>query len=300
MQTTTARRGLDWVMAGLLLVIPAAFLHSNFKNPGSLNVLDRVVLKVSSPLQGAVAWAIDGVGGVWNRYVWLVDVQEENDELRRENERLRRELAATRRAAGEQKQLEALVDLRRTLPAETVGARVVAAGMNPWFRVSRITLDRGDGEVKAGMPVLGADGVVGRIQRVYGRHADVLLAVDPQSSIDVVVQGSGSRGVLKGLGGENGYRCKIDYLGRGEEVKEGDYVVTSGLGGAFPPDRNVGRVKRVTKVEYGLYQEVEVEPTVDFSRLGAVLVVLAPPPPPDPSAKQKKTPEAAFGVRPYK
>jgi len=71
---------------------------------------------------------------------------------------------------------------------------VIAVGVNPYFRVTRITLDRGQGRVKPGMPVLAAAGAVGRVRRVYGDYADVLLAVDPQSSIDVVVPAPAAAG----------------------------------------------------------------------------------------------------------
>ncbi|MBI4510584.1 MAG: rod shape-determining protein MreC [Deltaproteobacteria bacterium] len=296
--TTVTRRALEYVATGLLLVVPLVILQANFKHPERQNALDRGVLAVSAPLQRAMSWVIEGIGEAWSGYVWLVDVEEENSELRRENDRLRRELAERTRLASDALRLEQLVGLKARIPADTVGARVVAAGTNPFFRVVRITLDRGEREIKPGMPVLAPDGVVGRIQRIHGSYADVLLAVDPQSSIDVVMARTGGRGVLKGLGGESSYGCKIDYLERTEEVKEGDLVLTSGLGGIFPRDVPLGRIKKVTKAEYGLYQEVEVEPSVDFSRLSHVLVILAPPPPPDPSAKMKKSPEAAFGVKP--
>jgi rod shape-determining protein MreC len=147
------------------------------------------------------------------------------------------------------------------------------------------------------MAVLAPEGVVGRVQRVVGSTADVLLANDPQSSIDVVVQRTGSRGVLRGTGSGGGF--KVDYLLASEEVKTGDVLVTSGLGGIFPRDIPVGRIARVVpSVEGGLYHEVEVEAAVDFARLSHVLIILAPPPPPDPSAKAKKSAEPAFGMAP--
>jgi rod shape-determining protein MreC len=297
---TTSRRVVDYLVAAVLLVFPGAILHASFKDPGHLNGIDRAVLRVSAPLQRGASWVIDGIGGAWNRYVWLVDVEDENHELRRANEALRYELDEAKRQASQSARLEALADLRAQVPAETVGARVVAVGLNPYFRVSRLTLDRGQGDVKPGMPVVAPAGVVGRIQRVYGAYADVLLAVDPQLSIDVVVPRTGGRGVLKGLGGDNAYACKIDYLVRSEEIKEGDLIVTSGLGAVFPRDVPVGRVRKITRNSYGLYQEVEVAPAVEFSRLSHVLVIVAPSPPPDPLAPGKKAPQAAFGLTPYR
>ncbi len=90
------------------------------------------------------------------------------------------------------------------------------------------------------MPVLTPDGVIGRINRVAGQTSDILLAVDPRSSIDVFIPRTGGRGILRGKAGENGYRSTIEYLVRGEQAREGDLVVTSGLGGAFPRDLAVG------------------------------------------------------------
>jgi rod shape-determining protein MreC len=294
-----SRRILDYVIAAVLLAVPVLFLSANLKHRARLSGVDRAVLAVSAPLQRGVAWVIDGVGGLVARYVWLVDVEDENRELRQENQRLRDELAEARRAADAGRAVEALLALKQTIGGPTIAARVVASSTTPYFRVTRIVLDRGAGEVAPGMPVIAPAGVVGRIQRVHGGYADVVLAVDPQSAIDILVPRTQSRGVLRGLGGDNAYACRIEYLLRSDEVQTGDLVVTSGLGGVFPRDVPVGRVRAIEKSEYGLYQEVEVEPTVDFADLSAVVVLLSPPPPPDPAAGGR-SPEPAFGVVPYR
>lgn len=294
------RKIVDFIVSAVLLAIPLAFLHANFRSPSRVNAFDRGVLTVSAPLQRGAAWAIDGVGAFVHRYVMLVDVAEENDELRRENQRLRTELAQATRVAKSATDLEGLLELRSRAEVPTVTARVVASGTSPYFRVTRIVLDRGAGEVAPGMPVIAPDGIVGRIHRVYGNYADVTLAVDPESAVDIIVPRTGSRGVLRGVGAENAYSCKISYLLRNEEVAPDDVVVTSGLGGVFPRDVPVGRVRRIVKSEYGMYQDVEVAPAVDFAHLSAVVVLLSSTPPADPGAGRegKGPPERAFGVLP--
>jgi rod shape-determining protein MreC len=149
------------------------------------------------------------------------------------------------------------------------------------------------------MPVITPDGVVGRINRTTGDTSDILLSVDPRSAIDVVLPRSGGRGILRGKPGENGYRCAIEYLMQGEQAKEGDAVVTSGLGG-FPRDLPVGKVTRVARNAAGQSQELEVSPDVDFARLSEVLVVVAPPPPADPEAGAHKTPVPSHGLGVYR
>jgi rod shape-determining protein MreC len=216
-----------------------------------------------------------GVGRGWSRYVALVHVKQDNARLAEENARLRTELSQAKQAAARGGELEKLLDLRGELTAETLTARVIGVETSPFFRVVRVKLDRGAPELRPGMAVLAAAGVVGRVQRVFGRYSDVLLAADPKSSIDVVVPRTGGRGVLKGIPGANRYRTRIEYLERKDEVAIGDLVVTSGLGGTFPRDVPVGRVVRVAKKDFGLYQEADVEPVVDFSKLNEVLIAVS-------------------------
>jgi len=271
-------------MVAVMLVLALVALRISAKNPGELSTLDRGILGVVAPAQAALSTVARAIGSVIGRYAELTHVRTENDRLRSENTRLRAELMQTKRVAAESGRYQVLLGLKDTTPAETLAARVISIDASPYFRVARVELDRGEGLVRRGMPVLTPDGVVGRINRVAGQTSDILLAVDPRSSIDVFLPRTGGRGVLRGKAGENGYRCAVEYLMRGEQVREGDLVVTSGLGGAFPRDLAVGKVTRVVPNPSGLYQEVEVTPDVDFARLSEVLVVVAPPPAADPDA----------------
>jgi len=282
------------VAATLLAAIIA--LRMSARNPGDLSALDRGILAVVSPAQGAMSFIARAITGVAGRYVELTHVRAENDTLVRENKRLRAELSEMRRLAEDSSRYQRLLGLRDVTPAETIAARVVAIDASPYFRVARVEIDRGDGTVRRGMPVLTSEGVVGRINRTSGKSSDVTLLVDPRSAIDVLVPRTGGRGILRGKSGENGYRCSIEYLARGEPVKEGDAVVTSGVGGAFPRNLAVGHVTRIIPGAVGLYQDVEVTPDVDFARLTDVLVVVAPPPAPDPEPSSHHTPGRGMAV----
>jgi rod shape-determining protein MreC len=276
---TLTRRARELVIVATLLAIPVLFLRANLaassgEGAEHLNALDRAILRVSAPLQAGLTAIARGIGNAWSKYIALVHLKEDNARLADENARLRAELAAAKNGAARAGELEKLLGLRATLQFDTVAARIIAVETSAFFRVVRVKLDRGDAEVKPGMAVLSSAGVVGRVQRVFGGWADVLLAADPKSSIDVVVARTGGRGVLKGIAGSDRYRTRIEYLERKDEAAVGDLVVTSGLGGTFPRDLPVGQIVKVDKRGFGLYQDAEVQPVVDFGKLRDVLVVV--------------------------
>jgi rod shape-determining protein MreC len=274
---TLPRRARELVIVAVLLALPVLLLRASLRDPSKLSVVDRGLLRAAAPLQNGLASVFGGIANTWRRYVALWHVSDENVKLRDDNARLRAEVERLQHEAAHVAELEDLIKLRKEVKAETVSARIIGAETSSFFRIVRVRLDRGDLEIKPGMPVLAAAGVVGRVERVFGPYSDVVLASDPKSAIDVVVPRTGGRGVLKGMPGAPGrYRARIDYLLRQDEVAENDTVVTSGIGG-FPRNLPVGKVVKVAKRDFGLYQEAEVEPAVEFGKLREVLIVVAPP-----------------------
>ena len=296
---TLRRRLVDWSLTGMLVLLPALVLRASLAR-SEPSTLDSALLRITAPLEAGVSWIVEGIGGLWGRYVALVDTESENRELRADNDKLRRELATMTRRAYDVEALEDLAMVKRRTPADTLGARVIGAPLSPQFRVLRIRIDRGERDVAPGMPVISGTGPVGRIDKVYGDYADVVLVSDPSSSIEVVIPRTGGRGMLTGLGKPDAYTCTIGWLEKQNDpqakVEVGDEIVTSGLGASFPPGLVVGKVTKVAHDD-GMFQRVEVEPAVDVSRVRAVEVLLAPPPPPDPDAAQKRKSEPAFGGR---
>jgi rod shape-determining protein MreC len=270
---TLTRRARELVIVATLLALPVLFLRANLAASDHLNVVDRAILRISAPLQAGLTGVARGAGNVWTRYIALVHVKQDNARLADENARLRAELAASKSGAARASDLERLLGLRASLQFDTLAAHIIGVETSAFFRVVRVRLDRGGDEIKPGMAVLASAGVVGRVARVFGPYCDVLLAADPKSSIDIVVARTGGRGVLKGIAGSDRYRTRIEYLERRDEAAEGDVVVTSGVG-TFPRDIPVGQIVKVQKRGFGLYQDVEVQPVVDFGKLRDVLIVV--------------------------
>ncbi len=270
------RRFRDAAVCVVLLALPFFFLRANLREPAKANVVDRAVLQVSAPIQYVATQLAIGVSGWWQEYVYLIEVKRDNDRLREENARLRESAFKLRAEAAENRRLRKLLHLRDALKGTLLSAQVIGKEVSPYFRVNRLRLDRGERDrIKPGMPVLTADGLVGQVRRAWGRYADVLLVADKTSAIDVVVQRTGARGMLKGTGSQEHYACRLEHLSREDDVKVGDLIVTSGLGQRFPESILVGQIHEIKRKEFGLYQEATVTPAVNFSRLEEVLVLTA-------------------------
>jgi rod shape-determining protein MreC len=281
-----------------VLLMAALMLRTSARNPGNLGPIDRTLLATFTPVQRLLVGSARAVTGFAKNTFDLAHSRGETESLRLQNLDLRGQLLQARRAADEAGRLQKLIGLRDGTTEATLAGRVIAIDASPRFRVARITIDRGAGLVRRGMPVITPAGVVGRIDAVSPGSSSVQLAVDPQSAIDVVIPRTGGRGLLVGKLGENGYRCEVQYLSRAEEPLAGDQVVTSGLGG-FPRDLPVGIIARVGRKTPGLFQEVEVTPAVDFVRLAEVLVVVAPPTVAEPDPPRERALRPTRGLVPY-
>lgn len=216
------------------------------------------------------------VGGVTQKLRDLMNVREENERLRAELNRLQDEHARLVGVMQENSRLRALLGLRESLPtAELLPARVIARDTTRYFRVISLRLSADDPRIEVGQPVLSSAGLVGSVSEINGPFVNVTLTVDPRSSVDVVVQRNRARGIVQGIGYDNTYVSRVSYLLRREEVRVGDLVVTSGVGGSYPPDLVVGRIAAVERGQQGLFQEVRVEPAVDLGRLEEVFILLS-------------------------
>lgn len=261
-----------------LVIVPVVFLRANLQDPSNLSWVDRVIIQISYPVQYVAEWAADAATSVVEDYVYLVDVKSDNDHLRAENDRLRREMRVLRADAQRTHQLESLLGLREQVATETRTARVIARDISPSFRVVRLSIDQGEkAGLRAGMPVVANEGLVGQVRGVSGGTADVLLTVDPESHVDVVVGERRARGRLEGLGERDRYLCRIQFDRPDDEVAIGDEVFTSGLGKKFPAQILIGYISKISDQELGLHQEGEVTPSVDFTRLEEVLILTSGP-----------------------
>ncbi len=127
------------------------------------------------------------------------------------------------------------------------------------------------------MPVVNADGLIGKTIFVTAGEARVLLLTDPNCKVSALLQDSREPGIVAGTDNAlaGGPRCQMTFVDRKAVTKEGESVITSGLGSVFPKGILIGSVKRAQiNPQTGMYQDIEVNPAVDFYRLEDVEVIL--------------------------
>lgn len=287
------QRYRDVVIVVLALAVPFWFLRASMRDPRQqASGPDRIIVQVATPIQAAAATLARGVSNLWGDYVYLVDVKKDNAALSSQNARLRDRLSHLESLEAENKRLKRLLELKQTIPDEVVSAVVIGKNTNPYFRVVRVTLDKSKGNVGKNLPVISPDGVVGTtIHAAAGDAVDVRLVADAGSGVDVIVERTGARGYASGTGDEGEYACSVQYVQRTDEVEVGDLMVTSGVGARFPKGIPVCAVSKVVKRDFGIYQQVICTPTVDFSRLEEVLVVLSTKPDPTPTTDATASPK---------
>ncbi len=194
-------------------------------------------------------------------------------ELTLENSKLKEERS-------ENSRLRALLEFRSELRYQVIPGEVVAAEPNrPPGRGSVIINKGQDQGIKRNMPVVNLHGLVGKIQQVFPHRSSVQLMPDPNFRVSALDQRSRVFGIIKPHSGP-GLILKLDNVPSGEDVRTGDEVVSSGLGGIFPAGIRIGVVSGVEEQTLskaspysGVFKEIKVKPSVDFSSLEELFIL---------------------------
>ena len=212
--------------------------------------------------------------------------------LTEQNQRLREDLLLANArlnhmaAVAEQNQrLKGLLDTQHSLGLNVQLARVVGVDLGAWQQRLVLNLGARDG-VKPGQPVIDAHGVMGQVVEVLPTTSVVMLVTDPSHAIPVVVERTGLRTVAYGARDGNG--MVLPNIPLAADVRAGDRLLTSGLGGRFPPGFPVGKVVSVAPGASGMFRAAQVQPAADIDRSDDVLLLHdqaepdGPPPPAPP------------------
>ena len=258
---------LAFVMALLLLGFALDQL-------GYMTTVRSVFQIIVQPVQQGLSLVTTQADDVLSRQENIRQMQADNAFLKAEVDRLLIENIQLREIERENLQLRELLNFVRNNPtldyqAASVKGRVI--GSDPSNLLYTVFIDIGvrDG-VAPDMPVITERGLVGRVIHVNPNSAQVLLLIDPASSVNAIIQNTRVEGLVRG---EIGGTLLMERIPQGETISPGDLVLTSGLGGTFPDKLVIGQIIEVNQQDLDLFQTARIRPTVNFADLETVLVL---------------------------
>ncbi|MDQ3805249.1 MAG: rod shape-determining protein MreC [Acidobacteriota bacterium] len=293
-QKEIRQRAPVWLV--VLLAVNFGLMSWHARDPLTRQSVIRVWAQAAlSPFQRGVT----GVGGfgvnLFGRLGRMRAAEAENERLRARLAEVENELRDARQARDENERLKGLLDFRRDASYQTIPARVIARDPSVWFNT--VIVNRGTAHgVDLNMPVATPQGVVGRVVAVSPLTSQIMLLTDERAAAGAAVGQLGASnaiGSVRGFG-RNGL-LEMRYVSGLETVNVGDYVVTTGQDGIYPPGLNVGTVVEVTPGTATTPHTIRVRPGARLDSLQEVLILLYRPP--QPSAPERTLPNMDKGKK---
>ena len=279
-QKEIRQRAPIWLVALLVanLIIMAVDARDS---DGRQKILRVWTQTFASPLQSTSSKVTGATSGFFQQIWNFRRTARENEQLRERLTQVETELHTAQQAAAESERLKALLNLNEQSNIKTVPARVIARDPSVWFNT--ITINRGSSAgITVNMPVITAGGIVGRIITVSPWASQVMLITDEKAGAGAVVGQLGQSGALGSVRGRADLGValiEMRYVSGLEKVENGDYVMTTGQDGIYPPGLNVGRVVEVKNGTATQAHQILIQPGAQLDHLEEVAVLLYHPPP---------------------
>lgn len=246
----------------LLMILDARFRYAE--------PLRQVLAVAAYPLQQLAIAPVSAVARAREFFTTQAELRNENAELRAGKLRDAQALLGLEALRAENEQLRRLLEAREKLQTGSVAAEIVYAGRDPFSR--KVIIDKGaQAGIRAGQPVVDADGVLGQVTRVQPLLAEVTLIVDKDHPVPVQVVRNGLRGVVYGSG--DGTTLELRHMASNAEIEVGDVLVTSGLDGLYPRGLPVARVARVERAASFAFAKITGQPLAATNQNRQVLVL---------------------------
>ena len=237
---------------------------------GYLAPVTRVIMTPFIQAQTWVSLRYQAFQNFFNTPADTARLLQRNAELEAENARLQIQVIELQQQVIEAQVLATLLDYARTRAENRyIAAAVIQYDTSPFLHY--VVINRGsDDGVRRGMPVVTDQGLIGQVAAVTSGAARIQLITDPASAVNVRMQKTGENAVLRGtLTGD----LILDMIPQSASVQAGDLVVTSSLGGNYPPNLVIGQLTNVRKRDFDLFQSANLQPAVNFQSLEIVLVI---------------------------
>jgi len=263
------RRIYAWIV--VLLIVIAVINTPFFRRTRILHAARTLSSNVIYPFKYAVTGIWNGTTYAAGNFLRIKGVQRENDKLKTEISELQSRITVLNGLERENTLLrQALSFKSRFFVGRLMAAEIVGRSSSSWFEVIEINRGSADNVVQD-TAVVNAEGLVGRVFEVTHFTSKVLLLNDPTSAVSVIDDRSGDMAIASGnsIG-----PLSIKYMPANADIRAGDRIVTSGLSEIFPRGLMVGTVRSISKKDYDIFQKVDVDPSVNFSRLDKLFVVV--------------------------
>jgi len=302
---------LGYMLAIGGVIVAVLLLAVAVVDPRGFAAIKGAALDTSAPVGGAgrsvtrlIGGAIDGIGNYFR-------AGSQNDRLRRELAETRAELVARQAQALENRRLRALLGLARSVDDEIALARVVGSSFDSPRRFATLSAGSSAG-IRVGQPVRAPEGLIGRVLETGRWASRILLITDGASAVPVRLPRDGTPAIAVGRG-DGLIELRVLEVGQ-NPFRVGDVLVTSGVGGIFPPDVPVARVSAVqgdiaiarpvadpSRIDYAIvqraYQAAATGRLDEAAPPQAAPPVAAPPPAPTPRPGQQNNPRYQPGLQ---
>ncbi len=278
-QKEIRQRAPVWLVALLLGNLALMLFDAHEGGDATKQRLVRVWLQAAAaPFQQASTTAGGAGAGIFQSISDLRNAAAENVQLKQRVAEMEIERQQSREALDENERLKSLLDFKESNKFQIVAARVIARDPSLWFETVTINRGRSSG-IELNMPVTTPGGIVGRVVATSPWTAQIMLITDEKAAAGAVVGQLGESnalGSIKGLG--EGGLVEMRYVSGLEKVEAGDYVLTTGQDGIYPPGLSVGQVVEVKAGSATTPHVIHIKPSAHLDSLEEVAVLLYRPP----------------------
>ncbi len=232
-------------------------------HPAASNYANGRVISFLSPLIHMIQLPADGAFYLTEKIKNIFFIYEENKYLKYQNEQIDRLLIKLRSLETENALLSDMLNYSSPSDMKFITAKVIA-GINDAFSHSIIVYIPNASNIRLGQIAMYKEEVIGRVDLINGSYARVLLITDISSKIPVIIKRSRERAILSG---NNTSVMNLLYTIPAADIKAGDQVVTSGVGGIFPSDLLIGYVTKVTD------HIIEVKPSFPINKIEYIQII---------------------------
>lgn len=278
-QREIRQRAPLWLVTLLITNLVVMAVDARDAN-GEHKILRVWTQALSSPLQSTSSKVSGATSGFFQQIWNFRGTAAENEQLKERLAKAESELHVARQAEAENERLKSLLELREKSDIQSIPARVIARDPSIWFNT--ITINRGSSSgVAVNMPVVTGGGIVGRVITVSPWASQVMLLTDEKAGAGAVVGQLGQSGALGSVRGRADLGVSViemRYVSGLEQVEVGDYVMTTGQDGIYPPGLNIGKVVDVKKGTATQAHQILIQPGAQLDHLEDVAVLLYHPP----------------------